>query len=150
MSAYIVSREHIQYLVTAATSSVVLGRHGGPFHWFWRRQLQELKPHDDARAAEIGQMLWAENGKSINARYADDDEHKMVYGDHVPAICPMDQIQIIKAIHCYGYQSCEHDGWEESKAKAFVDAILDLVVYRLPGYDDAEWGPPKAMMLAKA
>jgi len=40
------------------------------------------------------------------------------------------------------YQSCEHDGWESSKAKAIVDALRSSAWHALPGYEDAAWGPP--------
>jgi hypothetical protein len=123
----------------------VIGVRGDYLQWWCGGHHGRLHPRDNHRAAEVGQMLWAENGKSINARYLDDDEHKLVYGTHVPARCDMDQIQIIKACHCYEYQSCEHGGWEKSEAKVFIDAIIQSITQCLPRYDDAEWGPPKSM-----
>lgn len=49
-------------------------------------------------------------------------------------------VEILKAISCLEYQSCEHPGWDESEAKAFCDALREQMINALPGYDDAAWG----------
>ena len=48
-------------------------------------------------------------------------------------------VQAIKLVHCYEYQSCEHDGWETSEAHRFTTALLSSLEHSLPGYDDAPW-----------
>jgi hypothetical protein len=45
----------------------------------------------------------------------------------------------LKAISCYEYQSCEHPGWRKSEAHAFCEALRDMAIGCLPGYDDAPW-----------
>ena len=60
----------------------------------------------------------------------------MVYDAFATSLRPID---VIKACHCQEYQSCEHDGWETSTAKAIVDAIEGAASRALPGYDDAPW-----------
>jgi hypothetical protein len=57
------------------------------------------------------------------------------------------KVQIIKAVRCLEYQSCEHPGWEESAACRLLRAIIgDDATRNLPGYDEAEWQitPPAA------
>lgn len=53
---------------------------------------------------------------------------------------PRKPIEILKAIDCYEYQSCEHPEWEVSEAFAFCDALRRSLIGDLPGYDEAKWG----------
>ena len=58
---------------------------------------------------------------------------------------PSDQLGItpvgtLKAIQCFEYQACEHDGWEKSKAKAWIDRLLGETIAALPGYEGEPWG----------
>ena len=62
---------------------------------------------------------------------------------------PFSAVQVIKACNCLDYQSCEHDGWEASEAKSFLDSLISAACHRLPGYDAAEWGPPKNRAASK-
>lgn len=151
MSAYIVSRDHIQYLVSAAMSNQIRGRHSHSFRWFHGGESHELVCTDFAKAAEVGQMLWDECVASVKARYPNEstdtlpgpisedyqyDTHKRHFAE------TFEPVQVIKAIHCYEYQSCEHGGWESSEACSFVRTLASLATTQLDGYDDAEWGSP--------
>jgi hypothetical protein len=49
-------------------------------------------------------------------------------------------VEQIKAVHCYVYQSCEHEGWEASDGAHYCSALLDALVHALPGYGEAPWG----------
>jgi hypothetical protein len=40
----------------------------------------------------------------------------------------------------YEYQACEHDGWRESDAFAFLEAMRVRLLGRLPGAESASWG----------
>ena len=149
MSAWIVSKAHIDALVSAAMTS------GNPMSWYYDNPSRrgEITYTDTVKASEVGMMLWGENLASINARYPDTIDD--------PTACPgpcdfdgsasvpayqftrtqqMTPVQIIKAIHCYEYQSCEHEGWKTSEAHAFCEALTDKMTNALPGYDDAPWG----------
>jgi hypothetical protein len=159
MSAYMVDRDHIQFLIEAAKSRRI-NRCGGQFSWW----------HDDRRSfldkgpgtmtlTEAGQMLWDENRKSINARYPDcvgDDENlpgpigeSFVYVHRHNPCWSIDPVQVIKSCHCLRYQSCEHDAWEDSAACAFLDSLIDTATHALVGYDDAAWGAPHNPAKAK-
>src|ERR1035437_9278524 len=67
MSAYIVSKAHIDALITAA-GSVNYAEHNSGLSWYVHH---ELSYSDRERASEVGAMLWAENLTSINYRYPD-------------------------------------------------------------------------------
>lgn len=157
MSAYMVAREHVQYLVDAAMSYRLFGHDHTVMQWHHGGKSHTLTSTDFATASKVGQMLWDENRLSIEQRYPDSREdfvanapgpvgEEFVYGQHrrMPGE-PFDPVQVIKSCHCYEYQACEHPGWGESEAKAFVDKLAKSATNALPGYEDAEWGPPKSV-----
>lgn len=153
MSAWIVSKEHIDALVSAAL--VVAQEDRSSFRWYDAdgNHSHELTYTDTVRANQVGRMLWAENLASINARYTDTIEHPEncpgpndfngieTVADYTfkrtPRIPP---VAILKAINCYEYQTCEHEGWPTSQAKAFCDSLTASVINSLPGYDESPWG----------
>lgn len=146
MSAFIVSKATIDYIVAAAIKF-------GPVHYPAAACELEIKIKN---ADAVGTLLWGENVLSFTYRYEgrhqeDTTEARGRYLFDVPA--HVDPIIAIKQIHCYAYQSCEHDGWETSAAKKFCDR-LEAVLTRAAGaragagsdvrhtktYDDAPWG----------
>ncbi len=156
MSAYMIDRDHVRYLVEAALT--IPGRNCQHSHltWIWGVDRQantyergELYPGDHKRAAEVGQMLWDECHTSVCYRYPDGDlpgpcDQDFTYREHRSTMHRerIEPVQTIKACDCYQYQSCEHPGWDTSQAKAFIDALRSEAWRSLPGYDDAEWGAP--------
>jgi hypothetical protein len=149
MSAYIVDKQHIQYLIDAAMQSASCGA----FRWYHGGEWRELPKGDKERAAEIANMLWCENIKSVSHRYPHESSATLPGPTETETIEPRDfhgirwlhfvPVQVAKACDCYDYQSCEHDEWETSEAKAFTDSLKESQWRRLPGYDDAEWGAPE-------
>lgn len=147
MSAFIVSENHIRYLVSAALHYRM---HGGAFTWYSlgtsERQpsrMGTLDPVADALgdpavgADALGSMLWHKNFASVNARYHEKEEAPTYkHGRSVT----VDPVQVLKAVQCYAYQSCEHDGWWDSSARAFCEALKNAAIHKLAGYDQAEWG----------
>lgn len=124
MSAFTVSKLHIDVLVHALGS-------------------RELVVRDPS---EIGQVLWDENYASVNDRYSESDRApRYRYLKPTPArleetwsSAPMVARQtrgglalapgltdtvVLKSVHCYDYQSCEHLGWAASQAKQWVDLL---------------------------
>lgn len=154
MSAYMVEREHINYLVSAAMSRQ-MQKPDSAFRWFYNREWHQLEHGDREMGTKVGQMLWDENLKSINARYPDtigNNEnipgkigetyiyaHSKTWGGDQ---YPFDPVQVIMSIRCLRYQSCEHDNWEDSEAHAFLEALLSHAINKLPGMDKAKWGAP--------
>lgn len=152
MSAYIVDRDHIRYLVSAA---VRLDRDA--LRWFHANVWHELPTRDRERASQVGQMLWDENIRSIEGRYpgtkgkpdrmpGKSDDGMLVYS-HASGDWPgpIDPVQVLKSCNCYEYQSCEHEEWSASEAHAFIEALRARAVRTLPGYEAAAWGAPKVV-----
>ena len=146
-----VSRNHILTLVNAA-ASVEPGRHYSGMSWYVKHHGKHAVSYsDDARKAEVAQMLWNENRASINARYPDTiknpeampgpigEDYIINPKDFRVSIKHTDPIAILRACDCYAYQACEHVGWTDSEAYAFIQALRDKMIRRLPGYDSAPW-----------
>lgn len=57
---------------------------------------------------------------------------------------------IAKLVRCYGYQACEHDGYEASTAKTIVDALIARYPESLPDYEAMPWGIGGAIDLMRA
>lgn len=131
MSAFQVTDLHIAALVFAA--------HVSPF----------ASCMDLADQTATGRMLIRENMASLAKRYGDKiDEEAIAAWTYDPVATPAelarknvrDPLSLIKLVHCYQYQSCEHDGWETSNAASYCRQLLTLLTQALPGYDKAPWG----------
>lgn len=139
VSAWIVARAHIDVLVLAGVQFGISYDPGA------------LAPVGPRLLAAAGADLWAENHRSVNCRYGEDSEPP---GYPAPtAEVVLDPVVVVKAIDCFAYQSCEHAGWDASRAADYcarlrVPALSGLL--QEPGdpagrcfpvgYDDAPWG----------
>lgn len=138
MSAYIVSKRHIDFLVHAA---ICYGRPG-------RLRYGEM-PVEYVTADRVGRDLWRENCISVAYRYPDcapddlpgpvptPDPEEYEYAD--PRLGFPKPVAVLAALDCLEYQSCEHPGWRESAAHEFCRSLRLAAIRHLPGYDDAEW-----------
>ena len=163
MSAFVVDREHVVYLLAAAAE---FNRGGTKFSWYWRKQWREFTTtgwDQPPRTLEVGTMLWEENIKSVLYRYDDctranmpgpcGEDFKLRKGDLLQHQCPewsyaIDPVQVLSSCTRYEYQACEHPGWKRSQALAFIEALRAKAVRALPGYDAAEdWPGRRAKML---
>ena len=149
MSCYMVDRNHVIFLVNAATQA---GR-ADPVSYRHNGHRYEPKWED---AAALANMLWRENKRSVFYRYPDCEEGGEIPGEvgENYIVCENEAhkewasitaVQVIKAAHSYSYQACEHPEWEDSHARAFIDALIEHYIYKIPGYDDAKWGAPEAL-----
>lgn len=130
MSAWIVAPAHVDALVAAAMprgGERLSYRHDGRWRYV-----------EHADADRVGQVLWDECHRSVNYRY-EEAEPTPAYRHRIPGAA-LSHVALIKAVHCYRYQSCEHPEWEQSEAAAIVEALEQHLVHRLPGYEDAPWG----------
>lgn len=153
MSAFVVSKAHIDALVTAGLA--LPGRHG-PLAWFWPEVTPEEIRYAEQRCAlgiyqqrrhvltgrtagRVGAMLWAENQRSVNYCYDQDGLEEPFEFRPLPGnlLDTRVSVVVLKAVDCYEYQSCERPEWERSEAKAYCDALRAVAIRRLPGYDDA-------------
>jgi hypothetical protein len=133
MSAYIVDRSDIKYLIDSAD---ILSRTG--FAWYGADGWETMT--DKAKTA---QMLWDENIKSVCARYSCKPQDApgpggdYKYGRHDIRTKPVNPLAVLKAISHYEYQSCEHVGWKESSAKRFCESLRRVAIQSIPGYENA-------------
>jgi hypothetical protein len=127
MSAWIVSKTHIDYIVTAAVHA----------------ELITTTPD------EAGRMLWRECLRSVASRYpADRDGERPGPADFRDGDVDTYTWQetpvltggaLAKTLGCYRYQSCEHEGWETSEAARLIEKLYAPVDGQ--PYDDAvPWG----------
>ena len=126
MSAFIVSDTHINALVRYASRHNVRAFYGNPLAMF------QVKDNEQATA----ELLLAENVKSVNYRYRDNEVMSITYDRGAPILTA---IQAIKAAQCLRYQSCECDDFEESIAFKLIEAIISDAIPRLEGYESAQW-----------
>jgi len=134
MSAFLCGDDHFMALAFAA----VTDRYNyGSLTLYHRGKRIELN------AQQIVDLLYRENRKSLFARYSDRDPAFVGKAKpptyRQPPGAPLPAVSIIKMIHCYEYQACEHKSWHGSLARAVAKAIEAHALRRLPGYDDAPW-----------
>lgn len=137
MSAWLVSNYHVNALVTFAVDQGLTNK----------------------SATVAGLDLWQENANSLRYRYSDRADQ---YWPELPCLAALftytdvtvDSVwTILKAAHCYEYQSCEHPGWKTSEAQALISRIVDRCVHMLGltsgddptihrhhAYEAAPWG----------
>lgn len=148
MSAYIVSENHIIYLVAAALSRRINRGSHGKFTW-WNNEAKEISQYDPEGAAAFATELWQENVKSVNYRYPNDPAPIDLFTitpnklDDMLNAWDFEPVQVLKAISCLDYQSCEHPEWETSNAHAFLEGLKNAAIASLAGYSEAAWGSPK-------
>lgn len=137
MSAWIVSKEHIDVLVRALGERELVGG---------------LSPD------EIGRDLWLENVRSIHARYPDtaekDDDYPGPVGfrrawaedyRYTPPTVELTLDGLLKQVRCFDYQTCEHSGWGASPAYTWTTALEEALERagasaHSEAYDKAPWG----------
>ena len=155
MSAFIVSKRHIDFLISAGLlldpshklrwqspgqevdGTRERGEPWGPAAVSTYRERVRGLTHETADA--VGHMLLTENHRSVNHRYDENDEPDGMYAFE-PYKGEIDPVAVLKQIACLDYQSCEHPGWNDSEAKAFLDALTWHAIPELRGYDGASWG----------
>lgn len=136
MSAFLCSDRHVHELVRAGLFGP--SNYAGKLSWYWGNPSRRTEL-DSANADGVATMLRDENVRSLTARYPD-DEHECAIGS-VPLFRPfaLSPVQVLKAIHCYEYQTCETDDWDTTEAHAFCRALERRTMAALRGYDAAEW-----------
>jgi len=152
MSAYVVDRNHILYLLEAATANMnhIGGAHR--FYWHHNDEAHYLEACDFDEMERVANMLWQENVRSVMYRYPNDsmselpgpigEDYRITRNDFHLTWLLIDPVQVLKACKCYEYQSCEHPAWESSEAYAFIQTLKEDAISALPGYDGAVWGVP--------
>lgn len=154
MSAYVVDRNHIGFLVGAAVCTKISRcQNAGIGFRLANGEWKTLQAHETEELVRLGQMLWEENIRSVLKRYPQDTRDTMPGPDSDdftfreadiwnPFAEKFDPVQVLKSVSCLEYQSCEHDAWEHSEAHNFCKALESAAIGALSGYETAEWGAP--------
>lgn len=141
MSAFVVDKRHIDVLVRAAISYDYHGR----LYYYHNGSSKEVNHQN---ADEVGQMLWNANVASVLYRYPHDSLESLPGRVDSPWLVPysydfqttaITAVEVLKAIACFDYQSCEHPDYEASEAHSFCQALQHHAINALPGYDEAPW-----------
>lgn len=133
MSAYIVDPEHIHTLLWAASRPFIPY---GPLRWYYDNPTRAGEATSDTLDV-VGQMLLDANAASVNYRY--DEDELYVYAYQRPRHSTWTNVDLLKALACYEYQSCETADWATSQAHAFCAALRHRLIQSLPGYDAGPW-----------
>jgi hypothetical protein len=139
MSAFILGDDTIDLLVTAGVRGVGLDArlavyHGDKMH-YWSR-------YEDTDS--LGSLLKTANYESVNYRYKEATPCE-AYHWNPNGILPyiggrvISWGQVLQAVRCYEYQSCEAPTWETSLAKAVCGAIRLKVCGIIADEAGAEW-----------
>lgn len=128
MSAWIVSKKHIDYIVTAIIRA-------------------EISTESTESPDELGRMLWGECLASVAYRYPDDKDGErpgpVDFRDSDVNTYVWEETPVLaggalaKTLGCYRYQSCEHPEWDDSEACRLTAKLYDPDIE----YDDSvPWG----------
>ena len=148
MSAYIVDTRLIDALLTYGLEQVEFK----PLTWLWPAQAPtstyergvaipeaSVIVAQERRASltmdtvnRIGQVLLAENVRSVNHRYDEQRGGESYHFTRFPYVVRV--ANLLGLIDCLAYQSCEHPEWEESEAHAILQALKGAAIHQLPGY----------------
>ena len=139
MSAFFVGADHVDAILTWVET----------FHKYSVRMpdgLDDGHPTPE-RLTLIGKALLAENIASLRARYPDDWQEMVdidvnTYRYRRDFWFPQrgdTHVAVMALCNSLNYQSCEHDAWQESYAKRFLDFVIHAAIRQLPGYDEAPW-----------
>ncbi len=133
MSAYTVAPAHLSALVNAWIS---LGCMAPSFEVARNGEHHMIRADDADSWQRIWSLLAVENAVSVASRY--NEEPSPCLGNHRsgPSLPP---VAVLKALACYEYQSCEHEGWADSIAAKFVAHVRAGMIARLPGFEEADW-----------
>ncbi len=125
MSAFILGNEHISTIVNYAMV----------------HKLRFYKTSEDPASLmsteEIGQYLVDENRRSVNKRYRANAVPSVFTFIQPVGLAPA--IQILKAISCYDYQSCENEDYTLSRAWRICNIISKTALKNIQGYNEAKW-----------
>lgn len=145
MSAYLVQSDTIDVLVAAADRWRVTFPN--------RPGTNAAELHACSHRDEAGQLLWDENQRSVNARYAETDTAP-VYSwtsldlDRAAVAMPI-PVLVLASVRCLRYQSCETDDYDTTPAAVFLSRIEAEACRRLIDTYNAPWGFSRTWMEEK-
>lgn len=135
MSAYIMNDDEINYIV----SYFIDPSHsidGGA----WLHIGDEYNYLTSKNSAEVAKILQAENVRSVNNRYGDDTPNTYEF-EYIPAARKRPVGNIIGALDCLEYQSCETDDYHQSNAYEIMQGLRKHLLKTIAEKDGTyTWG----------
>lgn len=118
MSAFIMSDDEISVIVSyfVHTKATIHGEGA----WLKIGDKYDYLNYD--HAAEVAKILKDENIRSVNARYNDDSASEFNF-EYDPTAHKRPVGNIIGALDCLEYQSCETDDWETTNAYEIIQGL---------------------------
>lgn len=149
MSAFIVDAGHIDYLVAAVRHYRMTSASGTPATPAATTATRPTGWGGDTTGlyymseTELGRELLRENLASVAHRYGEgmtpDELGAPEAYTYQRTRLELSPVQILKAIQCLEYQSCEHAGWSGSLSCSILAHLASEATRRLPGMDSALW-----------
>ena len=91
-------------------------------------------------SAEVAAILMAENVRSVNAKYGENEGKAYVF-EYLPQARKRPVGNIIGALDCYEYQACETDDWHTSIAHEIVQGLRKHLLKTIAEKDGTyTWG----------
>lgn len=155
MSAYVHGTDHIDLIVSLAVRVEASFARPNPQSRFGFDAVGLTTSTDSTPIKitpdDLGRLLMVENIASVRQLYPtlDDTPEGIEYDLRVSSYTyrpvPLDTSDLgahwavagLRALRSYDYQSCEHDGWKTSDARAWIEAIQTRLFAHIPGYDQA-------------
>ena len=130
MSAYIVSRKHIN----------TLGDRGGLTTeriFFVLQDVVVVQFEDEGDLQAMAEMLLKQNIISVSYLYKTDqpDDEKIKYKN---LLLDYSAIDILRICECYDYQACETPDYESTYAASIIRAIRTAAILSLPEWDKSK------------
>lgn len=136
MSAYIMNDHEINTIVSYFIDPNN-GRDGGAWVHFGETSWDYLNKEN---APKVAAILKAENIRSVNAKYGDNENPAYVF-EYDPTARKRPMGNIIGALDCYEYQACETDDWHTSMAHEIVQGLRKHLLKTIAEAEDTyTWG----------
>ena len=130
MSSFVLPRAHIDAIVRACYG---FGNYPDLCYYYeskWYKVNELLQDY-------VGEVLTNANYHGVNQRYNTKDIPPAAeYDIHTPLLPAVD---LLKALDCFEYQSCDAEDYDTSQAHAIIAALRSNTISRLPGYANAPW-----------
>lgn len=158
MSAFVVGDATIDVMLDCLIAAVSQRPYFSRLYWRDAAGQPKFFDRHDAEDIEkltaLGNMLLAENARSVGFRYSEGQNPCALLYRYRPAPrevwlhpagrTPSSVITAnaaLKNIACYEYQTCECDDWEDTEAYRFCAALKERIAETaLPGRNDDPWG----------
>lgn len=137
MSAYIMGDQEINEIV----SYFIHTRHTIHGEGAWLRMGESEWNYLNAEnAPKVAAILKAENIRSVNAKYGENESPAYVF-EYSPTAHKRPVGNIIGALECYEYQACETNDWHTSLAHEIVNGLRKHLLKEIAEKDGTyTWG----------